>query len=574
MRELIPFYKPYKKELALVLLGTLVMSVFDLVFPMAVKYLIDTVLKDGMLRELFFWSAGLFVLYYLYYRLSYHNNLLGRKIAVSIENDLRLKLFKHLQGLSFQFYDNTRTGQLLSRLMGDLTEMSELFFRAPSDLTVVLLTMVGTLIILLWLNLKLGILIALFLLAKTYTSIKQDQEMKKAFKHSRSLNGEMSAQATEALSGVRLVKAFAQEDYELERFRNYGRRYWMSRVKSYKLFSEFGASTTFFNNFTNLGVLCLGGYMITQNEILLSDFIAYLLYVNRFMRPLFRLTVFVNVYQKGMAGFNRFLEVMAIAPEITDKAEAPEHIPVKGAISFEHVTFRYEPGRNVINDLSLTIKQGETIGFVGTTGAGKSTLASLLLRFYEVNEGAVKIDGVDVRDFRQQDLRSQIGLVQQSVFMFSDTVARNIAYGDVDASAEAIRRAADEAAATEFIEAMPRGFDTQIGERGVKLSGGQQQRLAIARVFLKNPPIVVLDEATSALDNRTERQIQHELDKLAENRTTLIIAHRLSTVRKADRIVVLDKGRVAEMGTHEELLKQGGIYYDLYMLQKNEHQAS
>jgi ATP-binding cassette subfamily B protein len=314
--------------------------------------------------------------------------------------------------------------------------------------------------------------------------------------------------------------------------------------------------------------------MIAAQEIQVSDFVAYLLYVSVFMKPLYRLTVFTEMYQRGMAGFNRFQELVEQPPQLADAVTAPAHRQIRGEIEFDHVWFGYLPDRPVLKDFNLKVSRGETVAFVGETGAGKTTISNILLRFYDVQQGAVKVDGVDVRDYRQQDLRKQIGLVQQDVFMFSDSVAHNIAYGDFNAGREAIQQAAQNAAAMEFIAKLPQGLDTEIGERGVKLSGGQKQRIAIARVFLKNPPIVVLDEATSSLDNKTEVLIQQDLDKLAHNRTTLVIAHRLSTVQNADRIVVLAEGRVAEIGSHEELMHRQGLYYDLYQAQQKEHADS
>jgi ATP-binding cassette subfamily B protein len=570
VKNFLRFYKPYKTILLLVILGTFITSAMDLVFPMAVRFILGKVLPAGDLPELFKWSGMLLVLYLLHYVISYYTNFKGHVMSASIENDMRKELYAHLENMSFKFFDNAKTGQLLSRLTSDIAEIGEMAFMAPFDVIVCTLTMGGTLILLLYLNLKLGLIISLLLIFKSIHTVWINRKMKVAFRENRVKNGEITAQVEESLGGIRIIKAFAQEDYELGQFQKRNGAYLKAREISYKLLGRFGSSINFFTNATNLVVLCLGGVMIATKEITGSDFVAYLLYVNLFMRPLFRLTMFVEMYQRGMAGFNRFQELMEAKTEITDAPTAPEHVQLKGKVEFDHVSFSYLPGRPVLKDFSLQIAQGETVAFVGATGAGKTTLANILLRFYDVQEGAVKIDGFDIRNLRQRDLRRQIGLVQQDVFMFSDSVAKNIAYGKIDATPAEIEAAAGNAAASEFIKNLPQGYDTEIGERGVKLSGGQKQRLAIARVFLKNPPIVVLDEATSSLDNKTEGQIQMALDRLAQNRTTIVIAHRLSTVQNADRIVVLAAGHVAEIGTHTELMAKKGLYFDLYTAQEKQ----
>jgi ATP-binding cassette subfamily B protein len=570
VKNFLRFYKPYKTILLLVILGTFITSAMDLVFPMAVRFILGKVLPAGDLPELFKWSGMLLVLYLLHYVISYYTNFKGHVMSASIENDMRKELYAHLENMSFKFFDNAKTGQLLSRLTSDIAEIGEMAFMAPFDVIVCTLTMGGTLILLLYLNLKLGLIISLLLIFKSIHTVWINRKMKVAFRENRVKNGEITAQVEESLGGIRIIKAFAQEDYELGQFQKRNGAYLKAREISYKLLGRFGSSINFFTNATNLVVLCLGGVMIATKEITGSDFVAYLLYVNLFMRPLFRLTMFVEMYQRGMAGFNRFQELMEAKTEITDALTAPEHVQLKGKVEFDHVSFSYLPGRPVLKDFSLQIAQGETVAFVGATGAGKTTLANILLRFYDVQEGAVKIDGFDIRNLRQRDLRRQIGLVQQDVFMFSDSVAKNIAYGKIDATPAEIEAAAGNAAASEFIKNLPQGYDTEIGERGVKLSGGQKQRLAIARVFLKNPPIVVLDEATSSLDNKTEGQIQMALDRLAQNRTTIVIAHRLSTVQNADRIVVLAAGHVAEIGTHTELMARKGLYFDLYTAQEKQ----
>lgn len=558
------YYKPYKSILYGVVIGSLVAALLDLVFPMLVRQILNEVLPQKNTDRLLHDTGILFILYLGNYGLLYLVNYYGHLMSAKIENNMRRDLFEHLQQMSFKYFDNAKTGQLLSRLTSDIAEIGELSFRGPNDIIVCCITMIGTIGILFWMNVYLGILIAVLLIAKTLHTVYVNKKMKAAFRENRVKSGEITARAEESLGGIRLVKAFAQEEYELARFMEKSLDFLETRRRSYKILAYFSGSVNFFTNITNLLILACGGLLIAKDKLSLSDFVAFLLYVNLFMKPLLRLTVFTEMYQRGMAGFQRFYEIMEMKPEIINQKDTVVCKKIRGEIEFDNLVFGYSDQKKVIKGFNLKIAPGQTVAFVGETGAGKTTIASLLLRFYDPLSGRILVDGIDIRQYKQQELRRNIGIVQQDVFLFSDSVTHNIAYAKPEAEQSEVENAARLAAADKFIEELPNKYATEIGERGVKLSGGQKQRLAIARVFLKNPPIVILDEATSSLDNYTEKLIQESLDKLAENRTTLIIAHRMSTIKNADKIIVLNNGEVAEIGTHSTLMSGGGLYYNLY----------
>lgn len=562
------YYKPYKSILYGVVIGSLVAALLDLVFPMLVRQILNEVLPQKNTDRLLHDTGILFILYLGNYGLLYLVNYYGHLMSAKIENDMRRDLFEHLQQMSFKYFDNAKTGQLLSRLTSDIAEIGELSFRGPNDIIVCCITMIGTIGILFWMNVYLGILIAVLLIAKTLHTVYVNKKMKAAFRENRVKSGEITARAEESLGGIRLVKAFAQEEYELARFMEKSLDFLETRRRSYKILAYFSGSVNFFTNITNLLILACGGLLIAKDKLSLSDFVAFLLYVNLFMKPLLRLTVFTEMYQRGMAGFQRFYEIMEMKPEFINQKDTVVCKKIRGEIEFDNLVFGYSDQKKVIKGFNLKIAPGQTVAFVGETGAGKTTIASLLLRFYDPLSGRILVDGIDIRQYKQQELRRNIGIVQQDVFLFSDSVTHNIAYAKPEAEQSEVENAARLAAADKFIEELPNKYATEIGGRGVKLSGGQKQRLAIARVFLKNPPIVILDEATSSLDNYTEKLIQESLDKLAENRTTLIIAHRMSTIKNADKIIVLNNGEVAEIGTHSTLMSGGGLYYNLYNAQK------
>lgn len=564
LEKYLHYYKPYKWILLGVMFGSCCAAVMDLLFPILVRQMLNEAIPNGNLRMLVQWAGALLLLYVANFALLFGINYYGHVMSMHIENDMRRDLFGHIEAMSFRFFDNARTGQLLSRITSDIVEVSELTFRGPNDVFVCGISMVGTIAVMLYMNPLLGGLISALLLVKTVHTVVINKKMKACFRRSRQKAGEVSAQAEEALSGIRLTKAFANEDMELARFMAKSKELMEVRQSSFGILSYFSGMVNFFTNFTNLAVLVCGGWLISRGQLTYSDFVAFFLYVNLFMKPILRLMVFTEMYQRGMAGFQRFQELMATPAEICDVPNAIGSGKVAGHITFENVCFSYLEGSPILKNFSLEIEPGQKVAFVGATGAGKSTLANLLLRFYEPQGGRILLDGRDIKEYQQSFLRRNIGLVQQDVFLFSDSARFNIAYANGDATDAEVEQAARLAAADEFIQRLPEGYATKVGERGVKLSGGQKQRLSIARAFLKNPPVLVLDEATSALDNKTEQLIQGSLDFLAKNRTTLIIAHRLTTIINADKIVVLQNGEIVEIGTHQELMASGGVYKHLY----------
>lgn len=568
IKRFLPYYKPYIRTVVLVIVGSLLLSSLELIFPLVLRYVMNTIIPQGEMYNLYMYSGMLLGLYCLGYLLNYVVTYYGHFMGAKIENDMRHDLFKHLESLSFRYFDNSKTGQLMSRITGDIAEIGELSFRGPNDIIVCSLTMTGTIGILFFMNWKLAIFITILLLVKTAETIWTNRKMKASFKLNRVRAGEISAQVEDSLTGIRVVKAFTNEEFELQKFSKVSNALLDARVASYKILARFSSGISFFSSIINVAMLVIGGTMIAMGQLPVSDFVAFFLYVGSiFMKPVLRLTVFTEMYQRGMAGFARFCEIMDDKPDFADAPNAINCDRLQGNILFKDVTFSYDHSSKVINNINLNIKAGEIIAFVGPTGAGKTTICNLIPRFYDVQKGAIYIDGIDIKNITLESLRRNIGIVQQDVFIFSENVHDNIAYGRIDATEEEIIAAAKASEAHEFITSLPDGYDTNIGERGVKLSGGQKQRISIARIFLKNPPILILDEATSSLDNETEKKIQRALNSLSKNRTTLIIAHRLATVQKADRIVVLTENGIVEQGKHEDLLSKKGVYYDLYQAQ-------
>lgn len=567
IKKMLKYYKPYQKILFLALGGAVLTSLIELIFPLYMRYIMNEILPISDISLLLKAAFGLLCLYVFNCFINYKVAVSGRMVGAYIERDMRQDLFKHVQSMSFRYFDNQRVGQLVSRIVGDIGEIRELIFLGPNYLLVCIIFMLGTISILFYLNWKLALIVNLLLLAKAYDSVTVNRKLKKAGREARSQVGNITAQTTESLNAVRLVQSFNNEAVETQRLDGAADKLLKARQKSFSLLAHSNTSMVFFSNITNLVIIVVGGILIAYQQMQISDLIAFLLYVSIFVRPILRLNALAEVYQKGYASFQRFEELMNVQPEIRDKNDAIDAGSLQGNIRFENVTFAYDGKEPVIKNFSLEVKAGETVAFVGSTGVGKSTICSLVPRFYELQQGKIFIDGIDIRDMTLASLRKNIGIVQQDIFLFSDSVRSNIAYGRPDAADDAILQAAKMAEADRFIEQLPQQYDTALGERGVKLSGGQKQRIAIARVFLKNPPILILDEATSSLDNETEKNIQGALNQLACNRTTLIVAHRLATIRNVDRIIVLSRDGILETGSHAELMQKQGEYYRLYMAQ-------
>lgn len=547
-----------------------VVALLDLVFPKAVNIVIDEVLPKNNIQLVFKIGIFLLILYIVRYILEFIVHYYGHTLGTKIEYDMRQDIFNHIQKLSFSYYDNNKTGHIMSRIVNDLNEISELAHHGPEDLFISTITLLGTFIILLQTNWQLTVIIFAILPFMTWFAIKKNRKMRSAFKNTRAKIADINAQLEDSISGIREVKAFSNEDHEKIKFEDGNKNFRNAAQQAYKTMAEFFSGINFLSNFINLLVLIVGGWFCYQKIMTIGDLVGFLLYVSMFLQPLRRLMNLLETFQKGMAGFSRFIEIMEIEPDISDIPGATNLNQVEGSITFDNVTFSYDNKSQVFSNVSFEIKSGETVAFVGPSGAGKTTLVSLIPRFYEVDDGIVKIDEMDIKNVTLKSLRQNIGIVQQNVFLFAGTVRYNISYGKPDATDAEIIAVAKKANAHDFIMELENGYDTYIGERGVKLSGGQKQRLAIARIFLKNPPILLLDEATSALDNETEKVIQGSLFDLSKNRTTLIIAHRLATIRHADRIFVLTEKGIIEQGTHKELLTRKGAYYRLYTAQFGE----
>lgn len=567
IKRFISYYRPHLGLFMLDFFCALAMAGLDLVFPLVVRTVIDDILSLGNITLLLWTGASLLCLYLLSYALQYVVDYLGHVVGVRMEYDMRREIFEHIQKLTFSYFDNTKTGHIMSRIVSDLNEISELAHHGPEDLFVVLISMLGSFIILLTINWQMALLTFMPVPFMLWFAVVRNVQLKSTFSQIRMKVADINAQVEDSVSGIRVVKSFANEWYEQKKFEQGNYAFRTVRENAFKVMAQFYCGVGLFSNLINLIVLLSGGLFIYYGKLTLGELMSFLLYIPIFLQPVRRITMLAEMYQKGMAGFRRFIEIMDIQPDITDAPGAKTVSNLKGHIVFDNVAFSYNDKTTILEHINLEINPGETIAFVGPSGGGKTTLCSLIPRFYEVDQGTITIDGLDIRHTTQESLREQIGIVQQDVFLFSDTIKENIAYGRIGATEEEIITAAKLANAHEFITEFDDGYNTFIGERGVKLSGGQRQRLAIARIFLKNPPILILDEATSALDNENERIIQQSLTALSQNRTTLVIAHRLATIRGAHRIVVIGDEGIIEQGSHEELLNKHGAYAALYAAQ-------
>ena len=567
MKRLWACYAPYHTILFFVIAGSVLTAGLEISFPMIVRYILEDILPAGDMLRLVHTAAVLFILYVVCLCSSFCVSYFGRSMGTHIENDLRCRLFSHIESMSFSFFDNAKTGQLLSRIISDISEIGDLVFQMPNLIMVCLITMCGSAFFLFYINWQLAIFVLFLILLKTAGTMILNRRMKETFRTAREKMGLVSSQAMESLNAIRLVQSFCNEAVELKKFVAASDKLRRAQQRTFMFEAYLTSSVIFFSNLTNLVIIAAGSFFIMLGVMSLGDLVAFLMYLMVFIRPIMQLTMLTERYQRGLAGYRRYEELMAIEPDVADKPDAVEAGVIEGRVAFEDVSFSYNGKDLVLRRFSLDIPRGKTVAIVGPTGAGKSSVASLLLRFYDIQSGRITLDGRDIRQYTLSSLRRSIGIVQQDVFLFSDSIRENIAYGRPDATEQEIIEAAKLADAHEFIMKLPDGYDSAIGERGVKLSGGQKQRLAIARVFLKNPPVLILDEATSALDNETERKIQQALQDLSHNRTTLVIAHRLATIRHADSIVVLTKEGICEQGTHGELMERKGLYYELYMSQ-------
>ncbi len=569
LKRFVKFYKPHKKLFVVDMLCALLIAVFNLLYPYITKEIINNYVPNKLLNLLLAAAGILLAVYAIKALLNFVLQYWGHLVGVRIQADMRSQLFNHLQKLPFKYYDDNKTGVIMSRMTNDLFEIAELAHHGPEDVFLSCITIVGAFIMVATINVWLSLIVFAFIPIIVIYIMLMRNRMIKVYEKTREVQGEINADIESAISGMRVSRAYASEDHEKEKFEKGNKAFVKAKSRQYKVMGEFFSSMTFMLDFLYFAVLLASGLFFYYEMIDTGEFAAFVLYISALINPIRTLTTIYEQIQDGATGFKRFCDIMDIQPE-QEKEDAISPPSLNGNITFENVTFGYkndESDKKVISDFSMKIEAGKTVALVGPSGGGKTTLCHLIPRFYEIDDGRITVDGYDIRDLSRRALRKNIGIVQQDVFLFNGTIKENIAYGDFDATDEEIAAAAKKANIDEYIRSLPDGYETNVGERGVKLSGGQKQRISIARAFLKNPPILILDEATSALDNATEMQIQEALSHLSEGRTTLVVAHRLSTVKNADEIIVVTHDGIAERGSHEQLIKAGGIYKSLYEYQ-------
>ena len=572
LRIFLSYFAPHRRLFALDILCAFFIAVVDLAFPLISRQAMYHWLPDKQYRLFFIVMAVVVAAFVLRSVLYFVVCYWGHTFGIRVEADIRRDLFRHMQELGFDFYDRNRTGQLMSRLTTDLFELTELAHHGPEDLFISAVTIIGALAVMFSIQWRLALVVALIIPVFLLVVLRRRRAMSRASQAAKQKTGAINAEIESGLSGVRTTKAFGNESRQQERFNQANDVFKTAKRGFHKQMGIFNATLEFFMCILSVAVIAVGGWLIMDDRMNYVDLITFSLYVTTFISPIRKLSNFAELFSNGFAGLHRFIELMATEPAIQDAPDAMELSAVQGKVELSHVSFAYDQGDEVLHDVDLTVQPGETVAIVGPSGGGKSTLCQLIPRFYDVTEGAVLLDGVDVRRIRQHSLRRAIGVVQQDVFLFADTIRENIRYGRPDATDEQVEQAARQAEIYEDICRMPQGFDTYVGERGTLLSGGQKQRVAIARIFLKNPPVLILDEATSALDTVTESKIQGAFDRLSQGRTTLIIAHRLSTIRSAGRILVIEDGVIREQGSHQQLLDAGGEYAKLCLAQQTEVQ--
>lgn len=568
LKKFIHYYGPYKTVFFIDLLCAAIISLVDLAYPQILRSATKTLFtqdKAIILQALPWIAIGLFMMYVIQSFCKYYVSCQGHIMGAKMERDMRQELFEHYEELSFSYYSQNNSGQMMSKLVSDLFDISEFAHHGPENLFISLVKIVGSFIFLFLINKKLALPLIVLVILMFLFSFRQNQKMQRTFMENRKKIGDVNASLQDTLSGIRVVQSFTNEEIEKEKFQKSNHAFLVSKKDNYRCMGEFMSSNLFFQGMMYLVTLVYGGYLIANNEMSAADLAMYALYIGIFISPIQILVELMEMMQKGLSGFRRFLDVMETEPEIQDAPDAVELKDVKGRVCYEDVSFHYSDDETtVLSHVSIEIPAGKSVALVGPSGGGKTTICSLLPRFYDVTGGRVTVDGQDIRSLTLKSLRSQIGVVQQDVYLFSGSIRDNIAYGKPDATEEEIIEAAKCANIHDFIMELPDQYDTFVGERGARLSGGQKQRISIARVFLKNPPILILDEATSALDNESERWIQHSLEELSKNRTTITIAHRLSTIKNADEIIIITENGIAERGTHETLLEKNGIYAGYY----------